>query len=118
MGGYMKKKTKIKILITLLILIGLHLITYSIDSKRVSASKKPIFVIISLPLIKDGGTAIYYGIGYQVIKWHKAGTNSDERSIGLEIKRIPFFKSYEDGPDQNIKYVNYYDFRKIPRPNN
>lgn len=114
----MKKKTKIKILIILLILISLHFITYSIDLKRVSDSKKPIFVVISLPFIKDGGTAIYYGIGYQVIKWHKPGNNSDERSIGLEINRIPFFKCYEDGPDPNIKYVNYYDYRKIPRPNN
>jgi hypothetical protein len=114
----MKKKTKIKILITLLILIGLHFITYSIDSKRVSESKKPIFVVISLPFIKDGGTAIYYGIGYQVIKWHKNDVDAGERLIGLEINRIPFFKSYDDGPDPNIKYVNYYDFRKIPRPNN
>jgi hypothetical protein len=112
----MSKKTKTKISITLLILIVLHFITYSIDSKRVSESKKPIFVVISLHLIKDGGSQLYYGIGYQVIKWHKNGTNSDERSIGLEINRIPFFKSYEDGPDPNIKYVNYYDYRKIPRP--
>lgn len=109
----MKKKTKIKILIVLLILIGLHFITYSIDSKRVSESRKPIFVIISLPFIKDGGSAIYYGIGYQVIKWHKSDANSDERFLGFEIHRIPFFKSYEDGPDPNIKYVDYYTFRKL-----
>ncbi|MGH4122616.1 MAG: hypothetical protein ACREV6_06770 [Clostridium sp.] len=110
----MKKKTKTKILIVLLILMGLHFITYSIDSKRVSESRKPIFVIISLPFIKDGGSAIYYGIGYQVIKWHKQGdVNLDERFLGFEINRIPFFKSYEDGPDPNIKYVDYYIFRKI-----
>lgn len=113
----MKKKSKNKILIALLVIMGLHFITYSIDSKRVSESRKPIFVVISLPLIKDGGSAIYYGIGYQVIKWHKIGTNLDERFIGLEIHRIPFFKSYEDGPDPDINYVDYYAFRKIPKPN-
>jgi len=108
-----KRKTKIKIFKVLLILIGLHFITYSIDSIRVSESRKPIFVIISLPFIKDGGSAIYYGIGYQVIKWHKFDENSQERLLGFEIHRIPYFKSYEDGPDPNIKYVDYYTIRKI-----
>ena len=110
----MKKKTKTKILIVMLILIVLHFLTYLIDSKRVSESRKPIFVIISLPFIKDGGSAIYYGLGYQVIKWHKwEAANPDERLLGFEIHRIPFFKSYEDGPDPDIKYVDYYTFRKL-----
>ena len=104
----MKKKTKIKILIVPLILITLHSITYSVDSKRVSESRNPIFAIISLPLIKDGGSAIYYGIGYQVIRWHRMEQNPERRLLGYEIHRIPFFKSFEDTPEPNIKYVDYY----------
>lgn len=107
----MKKKTKIKVLIAVLILIGLHFITYSVDSKRVSESINPIFAVRAIPAIKDGGSAIYYGIGYQVIKWHKMEQNPERRLLGYEIHKIPFFKSFEDGPDPNVKYVDYYSHK-------
>ena len=105
----MKKKTIIRLLIALLILIGLHLITFSVDSKRVSESRNSIFVIRAIPAIMDGGSAIYYGIGYQVIRWHKM--DSGKRLLGYEIHRIPYFKSFEAGPDQNVKYVDYYTYK-------
>lgn len=104
----MKKKTKIKIAIVLLSLIALHFVTYSVDSERVSSSQNPIFAVRAIPAIKDGGTAFYYGIGYQVIRWHKAERNPDRRLLGYEIHRIPFFKNYEEGPSPKIKYVDYY----------
>lgn len=103
----MKKKTKIKVLIVVLILIVLHFITYSIDSKKVSEARKPIFVIRALPTIKDGGSAIYYGLGYQVIRWHMM-ESPDKRLLAYEIHRIPFFKRFETGPEPNLKYVDYY----------
>ncbi|WP_163195382.1 hypothetical protein [Clostridium thermarum] len=48
------------------------------------------------------------------MKWYKEDGN--ERLIGLEIHRIPFFKSYEDGPDPDVKYTDYYTYRKLPKP--
>lgn len=107
----MKKKTIIKVSIVVLILLGLHFITYSVDSKMVSASKDPIFSIRSKPAIKDGGSAIYYGFGYQVIRWHKIEQNTGRRLLGYEIHRIPLFKKFNDGPDKNVKYVDYYSHK-------
>lgn len=107
----MKNNNNIKILKALLILIGLHLVTYSVDYKRVSESQSPIFAIRAIPAIKDGGSAIYYAIGYQVIKWHRVEESTNKRLIGYEIHRIPFFKSFEDGPDPNIKYADYYSHK-------
>ncbi len=104
----MKKENKMKILIILLILICLHFITYSVDSKRVSESKNPIFAIREIFAVKDGGSAFYYGLGYQVLRWHKSEENPQRRLLGYEIRKIPFFKVYEDGPSKDIKYVDYY----------
>ena len=100
----MKKKTKIKLFITFILLLCIHFTTFAIDSKLVSQAKQPLFVIRALPAIKDGGSAIYYGLGYQVIKWHKM--ESDKRLLAYEIHKIPSFKKFEDGPNTNLKYVD------------
>ena len=103
----MKKKTKIGISITAILLLCIHFATFAVDSRKVSEAKQPLFVVRALPAIKDGGSAIYYGVGYQVIRWHKM-EQPDKRLLAYEIHRIPFFKNFNKGPELNLKYVDYY----------
>ena len=69
----MKRKGIKKALIMILVIICLGFSTFLVDSKRVKAGLKPIFVIQEPDLIKDGGTKIYWGIGYKVIDYHIIG---------------------------------------------
>ena len=101
----MRRKTKLWILIIVISLCCIHSATFAIDSRLISESKQPLFVIIALPFIKDGGSAIYYGLGYQVIRWYKE--ESYKGLIGYEIHRIPYFKAFDKGPEPNLKYVDY-----------
>lgn len=99
------------IFITVILLLCIHFATFAVDSRKVSEAKQPLFVIRALPAIKDGGSAIYYGLGYQVIRWHKIEP-PDKRLFAFEIHRIPFFKNFDNGPELNLKYVDYYINKK------
>jgi len=88
-------------------------ISYGIDSMLVSYNKRPIFVI-PVTSYKDGGTTIYQGIDYQVIKWNRETTliNSDgitESGIerGDEISKSPNYKNVNDGPSKKIKFISH-----------
>lgn len=63
------------------IIFFLSVITYLIDSSRTTANKKPLFAI-KLEDLKDGGTKIYYGIGYKVIAYNKLN-GYNKSHIGL-----------------------------------
>lgn len=102
----MARKTKTKLFIIVIFLCCMHFAIFAFDSRLVSEAKQPLFVIIAPPFIKDGGSAIYYGFGYQVIRWHKV-EEPDKRFIAYEIHRIPYFKTFYKGPEPNLKYVDY-----------
>ena len=55
-------------LVIMVILLGI--ITFLIDRTRVAANKKPLLAIEVMQL-KEGGTKIYYGIGYKIIAYNK-----------------------------------------------
>ena len=75
----MKKK---KILIIVLAII---LLFFVVDFSLVKNKKNPIFAI-NLITERDGGTEIYYGIGYKVIKYNVMGDTGeivkDDYAIG------------------------------------
>ena len=107
---FLKKNKKVKISLIIILLLCIHFITFTIDSRLVSEAREPIFVLSISPAIKDGGSVIAYGLGYQVIRWHKIdGAN---RLFSYEIHRIPHFKKFEDGPDKGLKSVDYYQVNK------
>ena len=88
-------------------------ISYGIDSMLVSKNRGPIFVI-PVTNYKDGGTTIYQGVNYQVIKWNMETTlvNSDgitkhgiER--GYEISKGPKYKNVIDGPSKQLEFFSH-----------
>lgn len=61
-----------KIIISLIILVVLGLIFFTVDYNRVKNQKKPLFCIYDIRgSYQDGGTQEYLGLGYKVIDFHK-----------------------------------------------
>lgn len=54
----------------ILIICSISVITFLIDQSRISANKKPLAALL-VGEVKDGGTKIYYGIGYKIIAYDK-----------------------------------------------
>ena len=83
------------------------------DYSYIKKDKNPV-CSIPLTFIKDGGSVVYYGFGYQVIYWYFAvELENDNKKVngymtGYEIhhlfflKYIPFIKN-NITPDKNVK---------------
>jgi hypothetical protein len=115
----LKKKNISIIAIIILFIITFHLFTFFIDLYQISKNKKPIFVI-PLIYVKDGGTTIYFGFGYQVIYWYyldtiiKNGKEINGYKRGYEIhhlfklKYIPFITSdFEPDKETQLKFIRH-----------
>lgn len=104
----MRKYKKIFAIVILLITIGL--VTYNIDSKRISGDKKPIFVVPTL-VAKDGGSTVYRGLGYKVIRWKMIsirqvdGNEVQGLMTGYEISTMFNSQNINDGPKKELKFV-------------
>ncbi|MNP51037.1 hypothetical protein D3C76_1453340 [compost metagenome] len=104
----MRKYKKIFAIVILLITIGL--VTYNIDSKRISGDKKPIFVVPTL-VAKDGGSTVYRGLGYKVIRWNTIsirqvdGNEVQGFMTGYEISTMFNSQDINDGPKKDLKFV-------------
>lgn len=93
------KKIVAYIVITMLTLMVLFTILGRIDIYRFTNDREPLF-IIKKEYVNDGGTTVYYGVGYQLISWKVI----DDRDIvditylsGKEYHIISF-RDVEDGP--------------------
>jgi len=96
----MKKVAKIVGIIFLMLVI-LGIIFYTVDKNRAREGQKPIFCIRT-SIYKDGGTKIYYGLGYKVIAFNKLeGYN--------EIKVGPWSMQYEDFKEEYEKEPIYVE---------
>ena len=99
-------KLRNKIILSLLLIISSFLIA---DTVRINHHLKPLFVIHA-GSYKDGGTKTYYGIGYKVIQWNKAGSIKIEGEDvsgfykGSEISYFPAFKGIAYGPSDKIPF--------------
>lgn len=90
-----------KLLIILTIIIVLALLFFIIDYNRVQRQEKPIFCIRT-SIYKDGGTKVYYGLGYKVIAFNQLeGYN--------EIKIGPWSMQYEDFKEEYDKEPIYVE---------
>lgn len=88
----MKKWLKISGVIVgtmLLIMIILGLIFFTIDYNRVKNNEDPKFCIKELGVIMDGGTMIYWGLGYKIIDFNTLA-GYDKTKIGT------WFMEYND----------------------
>ncbi len=89
----MKKPVPKFIVIFSIIVVVSGFIFFNIDKSRIENNNKPIF---ALPLVsfKDGGSILHYGIGYQIMFWHKLDQREEDEkiingySIGYEIWSI------------------------------
>ncbi|GFP76095.1 hypothetical protein [Clostridium fungisolvens] len=106
----MKKSKKIFIFILCFIcfLLSIHEITFLIDQSEIKNGNNPVF-IFKKEVYKDGGTTIYYGLGYQIISWNTVssenidGVEKDGTLKGIETHRFPFYNSVTKGGKPLIK---------------
>lgn len=58
-----------------ILLIGFSIFAYNTDVSRLKGGEEPLFVYHDNG-VNDGGTLIYRGLGYKVIKWHRQFDNT------------------------------------------
>jgi len=75
-----KKESKIKIILNCLFVIIIAVfIMIAIDVVMVSKYEKGPYFAIRTQTLHDGGTEIYYGLGYKVIKYHEEQGRRDTK---------------------------------------
>lgn len=57
------------IVLAVVLMIGFSILTYNINVSRLNNGEDPLFVYHANS-VNDGGTKIYHGLGYHIIKWH------------------------------------------------
>lgn len=103
----MRKKTK-RIVIMLTILILVILIFFIIDYRRVQRKQRPLFCI-DVATYTDGGTKVYYGLGYKVIAFHKMlflNESSNEMEYYQDIKIGTWYMDYNDFTEEIMEKEN------------
>lgn len=92
--------------IIFLVIILCFILFGAVDIERFQDGKKPFF-IIKRSFLNDGGTTVYYGIGYQLISWRQMGKNSEGISgdfIGKEC-HVLFYHDISEGPSEGVPLV-------------
>ena len=99
-------KKLIIILISIFLLLGFVVFsTYFVDLMRISAGKEPLFAICTTEM-NDGGSKVYYGLGYQIIMWKRLTDEPDILNVGYEIHLLFQFVDPLNGP--NVELANVY----------
>ena len=95
----LKKRLLLAVLGVLLLLICFTIFGI-IDIKRFQDGKEPVFIVEKI-IEKDGGTTLYYGIGYQLISWNRL----DEKGhfVGKEY-HILRYCDFLDGPSVPLAF--------------
>ena len=62
------RKAVIILFVSVFLVFIISFSMYSIDSLRIKKNTNPIFTFYTVDL-NDGGSKIYYGLFYQIIKW-------------------------------------------------
>ena len=82
-----EEKHLFKILNIILIVIVVIATIISMDTVCVSKYQKGPFFAIRTKVYKDGGTKVYYGLGYKVIKYHQ---EVGRRDIAVGLWTMPY----------------------------
>lgn len=61
--------TLISVVSVAVVLVGFSVLTYNANIKRLNNGEEPSFIFRTDDML-DGGSKIYYGLGFHVIKWH------------------------------------------------
>ncbi len=94
-----KVRTKALIItVTIVFLIAIFSIcTYHYDKAMATDGKEPKFVI-HMVTINDGGSKVYYGLGYQIIMWNQLTSDSQTKLKGTEAHFLFDMVNPLDGP--------------------
>jgi len=98
------KKNKFIIVILIIFIVAfISILTYIIDSQRLENHQTPIF-ILHTDNLNDGGTTVYYGIGYQLINWKRINPdNVNTVLVGIEKHFIIGIDIYVEKPKVELK---------------
>ena len=82
----MKLYQKIILIVLLLIILGITF--FIVDYTHIKNNTKPIFVVTSKQ-VEDGGTTMYVGIGYKIMKYNVMDQDNNTSKDEYEIR--PWF---------------------------
>ena len=71
--------------------------TYHYDKAMAADGKEPEFVI-HMAVINDGGSKVYYGLGYQIIMWNQLTSDSQTKLKDTETHFLFDIVNPLDGP--------------------
>lgn len=93
------KKIFVFVFLVFFLLLICFTIFAAIDIVRFQDGKEPVF-IVKKDHLNDGGTTVYYGIGYQLIDWKKIDSTviSDVHNVVGREYHILFYHAIEEGP--------------------
>ncbi len=106
------KKIVVNILNVLVVIIIIVAIVNTIDSICVKKYNKGPYFAIPLTTYNDGGTKVYYGLGYKVIKYHQTQGRRDTQMGGwflnysaspTSVEPIDLALEFRDNPDDSYK---------------
>ena len=98
----MKKGIKICFIIIGVIVI-LGIVFFAVDYNRVQKQEKPIFCIKNpAGIMNDGGTIVYFGLGYKVIDFNTLAGFDD-------IKIGTWFMDYNDFEEERKEYEKIFE---------
>lgn len=60
--------TLVVIVSAIVLLTGFSVLTYNVNIQRLNNGEAPLF-IFHTNAVNDGGTVIYSGVGYHIVKW-------------------------------------------------
>lgn len=100
MRRFTKFKARTKFLIIILaimfVMAMFSICTYHYDKTMATNGNEPKFVIHTVT-INDGGSKVYYGLGYQIIMWNQL--TSDDSQIKLKGTETHFLFDMVDPLD-------------------
>ena len=110
--GSKSEKIVFKLLNIFIIIIIIVTIVNTIDSICVKKYNKGPFFAIPFTVYKDGGTKVYYGLGYKVIKYHQTQGRRDTQmgswflrysSSPTSVEPIDLALEFRDNPNKSYK---------------
>lgn len=95
-------KAAIAILAAITLLVIFSISFYFSDKDRVFRNEKPKFVIHEVS-INDGGSKIYYGLGYQIIVWNQMTADPKIKLKGVETHYLFGIVNASEGPNIGLR---------------
>ena len=104
-------KKQLRFLLTLILVLFFSFFIFGfIDYNRFMDGKIPIF-IINKDILNDGGTTIYYGVGYQLIDWKIIDSEEIIKikyKVGKELHVLRYINPLTDKPNVELEIVEEY----------